>query len=145
MIRRCLVTLRSSIKPPSQPIRYLCAGTFAEGQSTSASLEAEYQPEIDFILKKYATNNATKQRLTGMVVSDKCSKSISVQIKHFRYIAKYNKDLPVRKKIMAHDENEEASLGDIVTIVPCRPMSRKKRHKLLAIVKKYKSIDDVSA
>ena len=108
-----------------------------------SSLETEYKPEIDYLLKKYAHNQATKQKLTGVVVSDKCSKSISVQVQHYKYIAKYNKSLQVRKKIMAHDEEELASLGDIVTIVPSRPMSRKKRHKLLEIVRKYRNIDDV--
>ena len=37
---------------------------------------------------------------------------------------------------MAHDENEVCNIGDYVRIIPCRPMSRKKRHKLFEILKK---------
>lgn len=39
------------------------------------------------------------------------------------------------RKIMAHDDEERAGFGDLVCIVPCRPMSKRKRHKLIDIVK----------
>eukprot|EP00607_Mallomonas_marina_P007461 CAMPEP_0182416766 /NCGR_PEP_ID=MMETSP1167-20130531/1124_1 /TAXON_ID=2988 /ORGANISM="Mallomonas Sp, Strain CCMP3275" /LENGTH=46 /DNA_ID= /DNA_START= /DNA_END= /DNA_ORIENTATION= len=42
---------------------------------------------------------------------------------------------------MAHDENEEAKDGDYVRITPCRPMSRKKRHSLIDIIRKAVIVD----
>lgn len=79
---------------------------FSSSASSTSDIETEYKPEIDLIQQKYEFNQQNKQRLTGIVVSDRASKSISVQVKHFKYISKYSKYLPVRKKIMAHDENE---------------------------------------
>jgi small subunit ribosomal protein S17 len=84
-----------------------------------------------------------KQSLIGTVVSTKCSKSISVRVEHRKLNKKYNVYYSVHRKIMAHDEEEKAKMGDIVRIVPCRPMSRKKRHKLMDIIRrpKYANID----
>ena len=79
---------------------------FSTSTSAPSDLETEYKSEIDFIEKRHEYNQMNKQRLTGIVVSDRASKSISVRVKHFNYISKYGKYLPVRKKIMAHDENE---------------------------------------
>lgn len=39
-------------------------------------------------------------------MSDKCSKSVTVQVQHYKYVSKYNASVQVRKKIMAHDEEE---------------------------------------
>lgn len=44
---------------------------------------------------------------------------------------------------MAHDEHEVCGMGDLVRIVPCRPMSRKKRHKVLDIIRKGDRLDFV--
>lgn len=79
-----------------------------------------------------------RQAMIGIVVSDKCSKSITVQVIREKFVAKYNKTTRVRRKFMAHDEEEKADLGDVVRIIPCRPMSKKKRHALIDILKKGK-------
>lgn len=103
----------------------------------------EYQKEISDILSAYEHKANRKQALSGIVVSTKCSKSILVRIKHQRYIPKYNKHISIHKKIMAHDEEEKGKLGDLVRIIPCRPMSKKKRHKLCDILRKGINLDDI--
>lgn len=99
-------------------------------------MEIEYKEEIDAILASYKKKAETKQYIIGKVVSDKASKSITVQLQRQKYIPKYNCFQNVRKKFMAHDELEQCGEGDIVRVVPCRPMSRKKRFKLYEIIKK---------
>lgn len=42
---------------------------------------------------------------------------------------------------MAHDEEEICQDGDLVRVVPCRPMSRKKRHKIIDVIRKARKLD----
>ncbi len=99
------------------------------------NLTQEYQSEISDLWEHYAVRNERKQCMVGVVTSTKCAKSITVMVTRQKLIPKYRKFINTRKKFMAHDEEEKANLGDLVRIVPCRPMSRKKRHKLMDIVK----------
>ena len=46
--------------------------------------------------------------------------------------------MTVHKKVMAHDENESCTEGDLVRIVPCRPRSASKRHALIDVIRKAK-------
>lgn len=104
--------------------------------SIDTELEKEYAQEVGDIHEKYELRKETKQFLTGKVVSDKAAKSIVVQIINQRYFPKYNRFVPTQRKVMAHDEEEVCNIGDYVRIIPCRPMSRKKRHKLFEVLKK---------
>lgn len=79
--------------------------------------------------------NKVKRTLTGEVVSDKASKTIVVKVETKKMHPKYHKFVTTSKKYHAHDENEQASIGNIVTIVEARPMSRLKRWELVSIVK----------
>lgn len=79
--------------------------------------------------------NKTKRTLTGEVVSDKTSKTIVVKIERRTMHPKYNKFVTTSKKYHAHDEKEQASVGNIVTIVESKPHSRLKRFELASIVK----------
>ena len=74
--------------------------------------------------------------MVGKIVSTKCTKTINVLVSHFRFVSKYNKHIRYDKKIMAHDELRVGELGDIVRIVPCRPISKKKRHIIKDVIKK---------
>jgi small subunit ribosomal protein S17 len=75
---------------------------------------------------------------TGRVVSNKMDKSITVavnrQVKH----PIYGKFITKTKKYMAHDENNEAGMGDLVTISETRPLSKLKKWRLLEIVERAK-------
>lgn len=104
--------------------------------SNDVDVENEYKTEIEDILKKRALKVETKQFLVGKVVSTKCKKSITVQVINRKYYYKYNGFCTFQRKVMAHDEEEIGKVGDFVRIVPCRPMSRRKRHKLFEILNK---------
>jgi len=76
-----------------------------------------------------------KQReFTGTVVSDKCDKTITVLVTTYKKHALYNKRVISSKKFTAHDELNQAKIGDVVTIIECRPLSRLKRFRLVEIV-----------
>ena len=77
----------------------------------------------------------TKRKLTGVVVSDKATKTIVVKIERKTMHAKYHKFVSNSNKFHAHDEKEQAQIGDTVTIVESRPRSALKRWELLSIAK----------
>ncbi|MBO6523539.1 MAG: 30S ribosomal protein S17 [Balneolaceae bacterium] len=81
---------------------------------------------------------AQRRERTGRVVSDKMEKSISVavdrQVKH----PIYGKFITKTTKYMAHDENNEAGIGDTVRIMSTRPLSKRKTWRLVEIVEKAK-------
>ncbi|TFG85328.1 MAG: 30S ribosomal protein S17 [Spirochaetales bacterium] len=79
-----------------------------------------------------------KQVLQGVVVSDKMEKTIVVEIMTRKLHPLYKKYLTRSKKVKAHDENNEAKIGDAVRVVECRPLSRDKRWRLAEIVKRAK-------
>src|SRR5574344_2594984 len=74
--------------------------------------------------------------LQGVVVSDKMEKTITVQVETHKKHAKYGKRVKYRKKYYAHDENNEAKVGDTVTIMQVRPLSKTKSFRLVSIDKK---------
>ncbi|MEK7081505.1 MAG: 30S ribosomal protein S17 [Patescibacteria group bacterium] len=63
----------------------------------------------------------------GVVVSDKMKKTIVVSVNRFVKHPKYGKYFKVSKKYKAHDENNECKIGDKVTIMECKPISKDKR------------------
>jgi small subunit ribosomal protein S17 len=72
----------------------------------------------------------------GVVVSDKMQKTITVQVETRAPHPLYGKLIKKRAKFYAHDEREEAAVGDTVRIVQVRPLSRLKRWRLAEVVKK---------
>lgn len=78
-----------------------------------------------------------KQR-TGMVVSNKMDKTIAVSIERRIQHPIYGKFVKRSKKFIAHDENNECSIGDTVRIMETRPLSRRKRWRLVEILEKAK-------
>ena len=74
----------------------------------------------------------------GKVVSSKMEKSIVVAVARKVKHPIYGKFVNKTKRFMAHDENNEAGEGDIVRIMETRPLSKKKRWRLLEIVEKAK-------
>ncbi len=74
--------------------------------------------------------------LTGQVVSNKMHKTIAVEIERVVRHPTYGKYVRRTTKLLAHDENNEAREGDTVSITPCRPLSRRKSWRLLAIVER---------
>lgn len=72
----------------------------------------------------------------GTVVSDAMDKTITVKVETKKMHPLYGKRVEYSKKFKAHDENNEAKKGDIVTIMETRPLSATKRFRLVEIVQK---------
>ncbi|NMB83118.1 MAG: 30S ribosomal protein S17 [Ignavibacteria bacterium] len=81
--------------------------------------------------------NTRKIRI-GSVVSNKMSKSIIVAIERRVAHPIYKKYFKKTTKLMAHDEKNECGLGDIVKIMETRPLSKRKKWRLVEIVEKAK-------
>jgi small subunit ribosomal protein S17 len=76
------------------------------------------------------------RQLTGTVTSDKGDKTIVITIRARRTHPLYKKQYTVNTKFMAHDEKNEAKVGDLVTVVETRPISARKHFKLSRIVER---------
>ncbi|HUB93858.1 MAG TPA: 30S ribosomal protein S17 [Verrucomicrobiae bacterium] len=74
--------------------------------------------------------------ITGVVSSDKADKTIVVTVRERKTHPLYRKQYTVSKKFVAHDDKNEAHVGDTVIIVETRPISRRKSHRLERIVEK---------
>ncbi|HPE88896.1 MAG TPA: 30S ribosomal protein S17 [Spirochaetia bacterium] len=85
-----------------------------------------------------ATVRKEKQVLQGVVVSDKMDKTIVVEIMMRKLHPLYKKYLTRSKKVKAHDEKNDAKVGDTVRVVETRPLSRDKRWRLSEIVERAK-------
>lgn len=76
--------------------------------------------------------------VVGEVISDKMDKTVSVLISRMIRHAKYGKYLKRTSVFKAHDEKNEAKIGDIVRIVETRPLSKTKRFALVEVVETAK-------
>jgi small subunit ribosomal protein S17 len=74
--------------------------------------------------------------LTGVVTSNKMEKTITVEVSRTVKHKAYNKYIKRRARYHAHDEKNEAGIGDTVQIVESRPLSKSKRWRLQKIVEK---------
>lgn len=72
----------------------------------------------------------------GKVVSDKMEKTIVVAVETYKKHDLYHKRIKYTKKFKAHDENNEAKIGDTVKIMETRPLSKDKRWRLVEVVEK---------
>lgn len=87
-----------------------------------------------------AQDQSRRRRKTriGIVSSDKMTKTITVSVERKIKHPLYGKFLKKTNKFHAHDENNEAGIGDTVRIMECRPLSRTKRWRLVEILEKAK-------
>ncbi len=72
-----------------------------------------------------------RRKITGVVVSDKMSKTRVVEVSGLKKHPKYLRYYKVAKRFKAHDENNEYKTGDAVIIEETRPISREKRWKII--------------
>ena len=77
-----------------------------------------------------------RRAIQGVVVSDKNAKTIVVLVETHKRHSKYGKRVKYGKKYYAHDENNDAKVGDTVTIMETRKLSATKRWRLVSIDKK---------
>lgn len=83
-------------------------------------------------------NRGRRIEVTGEVISDKMDKTISVLVNRMVKHAKYGKYVKKSSVFKAHDEKNEAKMGDKVRIYETRPLSKSKRFALSAIVEPAK-------
>jgi small subunit ribosomal protein S17 len=81
--------------------------------------------------------NLRKERV-GIVTSDKMDKSVVVLVERRVKHPKYGKFVKLSSKFMAHDEKEEANIGDTVRISETRPLSKLKRWRLVEVIERAK-------
>ena len=75
-----------------------------------------------------------KKVLTGVVVSDKMQKTVTVLVERQFPHPLYGKVIKRSKKYLAHDPEEKYKLGDVVEIIESRPISKRKRFRVLRLV-----------
>ncbi|MBV5319571.1 MAG: 30S ribosomal protein S17 [Chlorobium phaeobacteroides] len=79
-----------------------------------------------------------KKSWQGKVVSDKMDKAIIVVVERRVQHPVYKKYFKKTTRLMAHDEKNEAGIGDLVKVVECRPLSKRKSCRLVEIIEKAK-------
>ena len=84
------------------------------------------------------TERNLRKTRTGIVVSDKMDKTITVLVERRLKHPIYGKFVKKTKKFTAHDETNDCKEGDTVRIMETRPLSRNKRWRLVEIVEKAK-------
>jgi len=72
----------------------------------------------------------------GVVVSDARDKTVTVEVRDSKRHPKYGKTVPVRKRFHAHDEANDANVGDTVRIVETRPLSKSKHWRVDEVVER---------
>jgi small subunit ribosomal protein S17 len=77
----------------------------------------------------------------GLVVSDRMHKTVVVAVERTVMHTKYKKYLRRRTKVKAHDEGNQCHIGDRVSIVECRPLSRDKRWRVSKILERAKTTE----
>ncbi len=80
-------------------------------------------------------NKQTLKTMKGVVVSDKMDKTITVDVVRTTRHPVYRRVLKKHKKYKAHDGENKAKIGDLVTISPTRPISKTKRWRLVEVLK----------
>jgi small subunit ribosomal protein S17 len=83
---------------------------------------------------------SVKAQVTGTVVSDKMDKTVVVSVERKVRHAVYGKSQRKTSKFVAHDEANEAKVGDTVAIAESRPLSRRKRWVVMRVVAKAQAV-----
>ena len=92
-----------------------------------------------------AEKHSGRKVLIGKVVSNKMKKTIVVEVTRKKAHPLYGRVISIRKKFYAHDEKNDAHIGDFVRIEESRPLSRLKRWTLKEIVKKTALVPEIAA
>ena len=80
--------------------------------------------------------SGARARRVGRVASDRADKTIIVEVESVRRHRLYKKPVRVRRKFMAHDPQNTCRIGDVVQIEESRPMSRRKRWRLVEVIER---------
>jgi small subunit ribosomal protein S17 len=84
-----------------------------------------------------AGQTTTRQReRQGVVVSDRMDKTIVVVVRQVKPHAKYAKIIRMTSRLKAHDEQNDAKVGDTVLVRECRPLSKDKTWRLIKVLER---------
>ncbi len=83
--------------------------------------------------EKQETN---RRRFRGVVKSDKMDKTVTVTVERLVQHARYGKQVRRLSTFMAHDARNDAGEGDLVEIEETRPLSRRKRWRVVRVLKR---------
>ena len=86
------------------------------------------------------SNTRRKRTLVGVVVSDKMDKTVVVEVTRLVKHPLYKKYIRRKKRYMAHDERNEYQVGDRVQIIESRPLSRRKRWRVRALIERQQKL-----
>jgi small subunit ribosomal protein S17 len=89
-------------------------------------------------------SNRRKTEKVGQVVSTKMAKTIVVEVSRRVPHPVYKRIIKKRKKFYAHDETNQARMGDVVRIIESRPLSRLKRWELAEVVRRAVQVGEVA-
>ena len=104
-----------------------------------AELEISEETPVEKVpVEEPVRNKSGKKEFIGVVKSDKMNKTIVVSVATTTMHRMYKKYVVRNKKVKAHDENNDAKIGDRVRVVECRPISKEKCWKLDAILERAK-------
>ncbi|MFU0251687.1 30S ribosomal protein S17 [Spiroplasma sp. Moj] len=78
----------------------------------------------------------SRKVLQGRVISDKAEKTITVLVETYKNHPLYKKRVKYSKKYLAHDEQNQAHIGDKVSIMETRPLSKTKHFRLIQVIEK---------
>jgi small subunit ribosomal protein S17 len=84
------------------------------------------------------TDRTARKVREGLVVSDKMDKTAVIQVVDRVRHAKYNKFVLRTKKLYAHDETNDVSVGDRVRVMETRPLSKNKRWRVVEVLERAK-------
>lgn len=105
---------------------------------TTAPETTAPQPEAPETSSETSSEKGRGHRrvIQGVVTSDKMDKSITVEVSRLVRHPLYEKFIRRRTRVHAHDESNEARIGDTVDVVETRPLSKLKRFRLVNIVRR---------
>jgi small subunit ribosomal protein S17 len=129
-------------EPTTQPKATAEMATPADATTEMAKLETG-KPEAATRAKATTSAEASSDRTrrkvrTGVVVSEKMDKTVLVRIDRKVRHPLYKKTLKRSNKLAAHDENNDARVGDTVRVMETRPISKTKRWRIVEVVERAK-------
>ena len=112
--------------------------TAAATPAEATPAEAEATPSAAAQAEAPAKGRGDRKVRTGVVVSEKMDKTVLVAVKQVVRHATYGKTVRRSSKFAAHDEGNEAHVGDTVRLMETRPLSKTKRWRVIEIVERAK-------
>ena len=107
-----------------------------DANNETVNSEAVREPEAEKSVSSRAPGARRKRVLVGRVVSNRMQKTIVVQIERRQLHPLYKKYITRTKKIKAHDETNQCTIGDLVRVIESRPLSKDKCWRLVEILEK---------